>query len=794
MAERTHPSGADVADWVADRLVLDGDTRRRITAALMDRDTASRQSVWWLEFDHDGSGRVDVSVGVPRPSGREGRQLLPVADEEALTRLIDTLRACGPADLPVDRLRRAAPFVTTGTTLLVEVDYLPDQDRFGSHLGVEIAVDPRIVDVFPTLATLGVDGGDAERMRRLAARLPFARERTRDVQGRPVQGPGRTMDAVEFAHVSVSWTQEGTRLTSHVKVMSGPASSPAQQLEEAGERMSASWPDRVQWSRRQLPTFQANADDPLQAWRAAVDPASTGQFARRLELDGLSLDQARTAVSPLPDMPERDASWLPYFRGWRAACLDDKAPGPVDGDPGAWLDRRTSGWAVAAADVPFAPLLWPGVIAAWEHLVRAHPDLIDGIGPGAVDDLRLALLARLSEVVAPTLAQRLADGLTFGQRVLRQMGDEPKDPPRAHFAHVCHELAHGDLDDLLLAHPVLPSLVGTVIRQWHDATVEMLTRLVRHRVDLQEHLGVDASAVLTGAAVAAGDRHNDGRSVAVLAFGRTHVAYKPRDCRLELLWEGMVDLLNGHLPADGLRAARTVVGMDAPGSHYGFAEFIDHAACTTAPEERRFYVNAGRTLALLHALSATDCHFENLVAHGEQLVLVDAEALFETRSNRTQALEPGSDPGLSTVLQVGMLPTWLWLEGEGRAVDITALGCSAGSGGGTSYRGWRAVNTDEMTRGKVSAPRPHPASLPTPDGVPPDLPAHVDDVVQGFQQGYARSWRRGPPGSSMSWPAPVTCRDGSSSDRPTCTPPCSRAAASRRRCATWPPADWCWSS
>ena len=38
----------------------------------------------------------------------------------------------------------------------------------------------------------------------------------------------------------------------------------------------------------------------------------------------------------------------------------------------------------------------------------------------------------------------------------------------------------------------------------------------------------------------------------------------------------------------------------------------------------------GRTLALLHVLAATDCHHENLIAVGDQLVPVDGETLFDT--------------------------------------------------------------------------------------------------------------------------------------------------------------------
>ena len=43
---------------------------------------------------------------------------------------------------------------------------------------------------------------------------------------------------------------------------------------------------------------------------------------------------------------------------------------------------------------------------------------------------------------------------------------------------------------------------------------------------------------------------------------------------------------------------------------------------------RRFYHRQGALLALLYVLDGTDMHYENLIAVGEQPVLVDVETLF----------------------------------------------------------------------------------------------------------------------------------------------------------------------
>ena len=97
----------------------------------------------------------------------------------------------------------------------------------------------------------------------------------------------------------------------------------------------------------------------------------------------------------------------------------------------------------------------------------------------------------------------------------------------------------------------------------------------------------------------------------------------------------------------------------------------------------RFYTNAGRTMAVLHLLGCTDCHYENLIASGDQLILIDTETLLEG-DPRDLISDDGDNPDAMSALQTsmqgsvlrsGLLPQWLMI-GAGRklAYDISALG------------------------------------------------------------------------------------------------------------------------
>ena len=485
----------------------------------------------------------------------------------------------------------------------------------------------------------------------------------------------------------------------------------------------------------------------LEPWRREVDPANLGGYARRLSLAGLDVADAlsvvrgdRGATAAGHDATEGQPSWWPWFVRFRDALVaEPDVPGTSDLD---WLASREAGTPDGAAQhTPFAALLWPGVVGAWSALADAHQESIRQLADTAAADLRRALLARLSWLTTPCLLAVLDEGIPFGERLLRQMSPVPDDPPRDRYARLCREQGRSGLESVLATYPVLASLIGTSLRQWHAATVELLERVDRDRAGLAEEFSIDASTPLTSVAWGAGDTHQDGRSVAVLGFGDARVVYKPRDVRLEAFWAQCIAALNvqlrdqGHVhePASDLRAPRILARHE----QYGYAEFIAHEPAADEIERARFYRHAGRTMALLLALSATDCHFENLIAHRDQLVLVDAEALFETAIGTR--LPDADSPQASaidsaTVLQLGMLPTWMWLEGRREGYDITALGARPVDD--MTIRALRAINTDVMSFGDVTRPAEHPGSLPTPPGVTPDLATHVEDLVMGFTEAY----------------------------------------------------------
>ncbi|WP_344343595.1 type 2 lanthipeptide synthetase LanM, partial [Kitasatospora putterlickiae] len=171
---------------------------------------------------------------------------------------------------------------------------------------------------------------------------------------------------------------------------------------------------------------------------------------------------------------------------------------------------------------------------------------------------------------------------------------------------------------------------------------------------------------------------------------------------------------------------------------YGWTEYAEARPCLTRYDVERFYRRQGALLALLHVLDGTDLHFENLVACGDQPVLVDVETLFHPPAGGPVPTEdPAARALAESVHQVGLLPQLL--IGDDGAVDVSGIG-----GGCTGRRlspidgvDWSAAGTDEMRL--VRRPRPfgEAHNRPRLGGAPVEPAEHTEALVAGFRAGYA---------------------------------------------------------
>ncbi|MFJ3170969.1 type 2 lanthipeptide synthetase LanM family protein [Streptomyces roseus] len=443
-------------------------------------------------------------------------------------------------------------------------------------------------------------------------------------------------------------------------------------------------------------------------------------FAARLASLGVTQDTAYALAAEAPGrLAARTAK-----PAWARSVERMVAAAPAAAPAGL-----ATGTLPAAADADgaavFLPALHPLVGAAWEQ-AAPHLDLAGGELAAVRAAFEEGLGDRLVRQSARTLVRELhrarTEGLLAGET------------PRERFADFVARLGtRQGLAALFTRHPVLGRMLGQACDQAAAATVELFARFTADRPRILTGLldGTDPGA-LVRVDLGRGDVHQGNRSVALLRFaGGATVVYKPRPLDQHVLLDRAVDWANAKVAGLGLRTPRSVRGEG-----YGWMEFIEHGWCSTPTELDRFYRRQGALLALLYAVDGVDMHYENVIACGDQPVLVDAETLLH--AGLPAAVTCGSDPAAealaASVYRTCLLPSLL--IGENGAMDISALG--GGDGGSYPSDGlrWEAAGTDGMRLLRAPVATGAGQNRPGPQGGTAGHADHRAALLEGFRAGY----------------------------------------------------------
>lgn len=172
-----------------------------------------------------------------------------------------------------------------------------------------------------------------------------------------------------------------------------------------------------------------------------------------------------------------------------------------------------------------------------------------------------------------------------------------------------------------------------------------------------------------------GDTHCDGRRTTKIVLKEDIIIYKPRNASPDFFYAELMELWNQKGIKYNIKCANGVYR-----NNYSWFEYIEYEKCTDNQQLKNFYRRLGIQLAFLHALSATDFHFENIIAQNEFPILIDLECLFQIpngykghtleRNNNVQSIVEHKIA--TSVYAVGLLPTSL---GENN-IDISGIGSS----------------------------------------------------------------------------------------------------------------------
>jgi type 2 lantibiotic biosynthesis protein LanM len=486
-------------------------------------------------------------------------------------------------------------------------------------------------------------------------------------------------------------------------------------------------------------TVESEIQQRLDRWCQSIARGNYSKLQTRLAWDGLDFDQVvqrlgRVQLAPHALLP----SWAETLQQIILTAIEFKPQ--IE----SWLPIE------AENPLPFEDLLLPAIQVARQTLFTrlGYLELAQNSFPlsllsqEAYYSLERSLLKQLSKLCAKTFDAEFSLVRPFGQNLLQLLQVETESSSnKTHYTRFVEQLLQDGLLTFFQKYPVLGRLVATAVEFWVESIAEFLERLDQDQVAIQQTFTTTLQQLgkVTTIEPSLSDPHDRGRTVMTIAFeSGLKLVYKPKNLALEAAFNDFLGWCNQKSNSLALKIVQ-VLNRD----HYGWVEYIEHQPCANLPAAERFYERAGMLLCILYALRGTDCHNENLIAHDEHLVLIDAEALLYPEANplgtslNVQELTTTAAQQLSnSVLRTGLLPCWDFSGDRRVAYDVSGLGSTDPQQAPSKQPRWQAINTDEMRLRYESFTMPIERNVLLLDGVVLSANDYQSQIIKGFEQMY----------------------------------------------------------
>jgi type 2 lantibiotic biosynthesis protein LanM len=501
-------------------------------------------------------------------------------------------------------------------------------------------------------------------------------------------------------------------------------------------RAGAGAPTDTSWR----PTRDVLGGDRLAQWRGQAPFDEDHYWALWLVSEKLSDTEAAQVFAASPRPTKRDASAPAWLRQLEEAFGTEYHLPPT---------RVARGPVELAGFLHVAQPLLSRARCQLRTSVRRLEDRYDTV-PFVLGKIEPALLQGLLTELIHMVARTLILEIRVASMQRRLQGEMPADRFTAFVNRLCDpKVAHSTLG----RYPVLARLLTTRVDYWRRFMVEVLTHLCEDWQEIRSRFrsGLDPGELLD-VKTRLGDSHRHGRSVLSLEFtSGLQLVYKPRSLAVDVHFAELIDSLTdlGWYPA--LRTPRILSRRE-----YGWTEFVKPEPCDSLTDVRRFYERQGGYLALLYAVEGTDLHSDNVIAQGEDPMLVDLEALFQpavTAERQSPIATERARQVLGTsVLRVGLLPFRTWHDGGGGGVDISGLGAEGGELSPVEVPLYERIGTDRIGIARSRVPMARRPNRPTLRGAEVDLADYSEYLLAGFSRMYEvllsnRAWllgREGP--------------------------------------------------
>jgi type 2 lantibiotic biosynthesis protein LanM len=389
----------------------------------------------------------------------------------------------------------------------------------------------------------------------------------------------------------------------------------------------------------------------------------------------------------------------------------------------------------------FQHFFYPFIFSARKKLKTGCVGKYFLLSAAAHASLELELMAMLSEVsslllfVEFTMFKNSRSDYTPGFNCFPGLEDDNSDGLYKKFIE---EQYGGGYTKIFTEYPVYARLISRLCLQWTENIFEFIERLSADLADIAELFNSNKAA---GKAleIKAGmsDPHNGGRTVLIVKFSSgLKIVYKPKCIETERVYNECIERLNELGIALKLKTFKTLTRKT-----YGWSEFVEYAPCESLDEVKKFRFRCGELLAIHYMLGDTDCHSENIIAHGQYPVFIDNETLFCHRkplqngeSSPESAYAAAAEQMGDSVLKTLLLPVWIE-SSPNRWTDVSGLGGENDGEMTFETREWTDVNTDNMRFKSVTRSEKR-YNLPVYKNRTFALEEHLDDFMAGFKEAY----------------------------------------------------------
>ncbi|WDD36986.1 type 2 lanthipeptide synthetase LanM family protein (plasmid) [Nostoc sp. UHCC 0926] len=478
-----------------------------------------------------------------------------------------------------------------------------------------------------------------------------------------------------------------------------------------------------------IPNGKDNYDIQIQArsklWCQVVAKGEAAKFQKRLAWSGLDINTLHSLLGNVDLNESQLPSWATTLE--QVIQTAQSIPHQQLFSPHRYLEHENP--------VAFEPVYIPCLQVAQQKLQALVGSSSQLLSDAAQETLERGLLQRLSLVCTETLMKEFSEFRSSGNtlRDFLLISIQGRNRQEKYHAFI-QKLFEDGLLSFFQEYSVLGRLVAVTIDFWVEATAEFLNRLATDWFDIQQCFwGEIPLQQVVALKPDLSDPHNRGRSVITLKFDAgLQLVYKPKELGIDIAFCKLLSWCNNQgiaLPFKVLQVLNC--------STYGWIEYVELLPCEDERAVQRFYQRSGMLLCLIYALEGTDCHQENLIACGEQPVLVDIETLLHHRANmepkKSDALALANQQIEESVLHTMLLPQWNILPNEQLSLDLSGFGGVEQQE--MSVPKLQNLNTDAMDVNYEIITLKY-ANGPTLNGIPLSPKDYLENLVAGFEHIY----------------------------------------------------------